>query len=68
MTSFYQKGSDHMDFLKGIFYLACGCLMTICYYTGHQILMNWLFAICLPFVAWDLAKAITPYQKAQKKD
>lgn len=57
-----------MDFLKGIFYLACGCLMAIFYYEGHPILMNWMFVVWLPFLAWDLAKAITPYQKAQKKD
>lgn len=57
-----------MDFLKGIFYLVCGCLMTICYYEGHQILLNWIFIIWLPFMAWDLVKAITPYQDVQKKD
>lgn len=57
-----------MDLVKMAFYTACGCLMAICYYTGHQILLNWIFIIWLPFATWDLVKTITPYQKAQKKD
>lgn len=49
-----------MQFIKGIFYVACGCLMTIFYREGMEIAMSWTFMIWLPFIAHDLAEAITP--------
>lgn len=56
-----------MDFLKAAYYTTAGVLMTICYYTGHQVLMNWLFLFWVPVLAWDFAKTITPYQDAKKR-
>ena len=49
-----------MQFIKGIFYVACGCLMTIFYREGMEIAMSWTFMIWLPFIAHDLTEAITP--------
>lgn len=51
-----------MQFIKGLFYAGCGCLMTIFYREGMEIAMSWTFMIWLPFIAHDLAEAITPYQ------
>lgn len=50
-----------MRFLKGIFYVGCGCLMTIFYREGMEVAMSWTFMIWLPFIAHDLAETITPY-------
>ncbi len=50
-----------MQFIKGLFYAGCGCLMTIFYREGMEIAMSWTFVIWLPFIAHDLAEAITPY-------
>lgn len=50
-----------MQFLKGIFYVSCGCLMTIFYREGMEVAMSWTFMIWLPFIAHDLAETITPY-------
>ena len=49
-----------MQFLKGIFYVGCGCLMTIFYREGMEVAMSWTFMIWLPFIAHDLAETITP--------
>lgn len=56
-----------MEFLKAAYYTAAGVLMTICYYTGHQTLMNWLFLFWVPILAWDFAQWITPYQDTKKE-
>lgn len=50
-----------MQFIKGLFYAGCGCLMTIFYREGMEVAMSWTFMIWLPFLAHDLAEAITPY-------
>lgn len=49
-----------MQFIKGLFYAGCGCLMTIFYREGMEVAMSWTFMIWLPFIAHDLAEAITP--------
>jgi len=35
--------------------------MTIFYREGMEVAMSWTFMIWLPFIAHDLAEAITPY-------
>ena len=50
-----------MQFLKGLFYAGCGCLMTIFYREGMEVAMSRTFMIWLPFIAHDLAETITPY-------
>ena len=55
-----------MQFIKGLFYAGCGCLMTIFYREGMEIAMSWTFVIWLPFIAHDLAEAITPYPTKKK--
>ena len=50
-----------MKFVKALFYTAVGSLMTIFYREGMEVAMSWTFMIWLPFIAHDLAEAITPY-------
>lgn len=50
-----------MNFVKALFYTAVGSLMTIFYRDGMEVAMSWIFMIWLPFIAHDLAEAITPY-------
>lgn len=50
-----------MQFIKGIFYAGCGCLMTIFYREGMEVAMSWVFVLWLPFAAHDFAEAITPF-------
>ena len=56
-----------MNLLKGAYYTACGILMTIFYYQGHQTLMNVVFLFWVPILAWDFAQWITPYQDTKKR-
>lgn len=50
-----------MKFVKALFYTAVGSLMTIFYREGMEVAMSWTFMLWLPFIAHDLAEAITPH-------
>lgn len=50
-----------MKFVKALFYTAVGSLMTVFYREGMEVAMSWTFMIWLPFIAHDLAEAITPF-------
>lgn len=50
-----------MKFIKALFYTGIGSLMTIFCREGMEVAMSWTFMIWLPFIAHDLAEAITPY-------
>lgn len=55
-----------MSFLKASFYTLCGCLMVLFHREGHEVLMSWTFIVWIFPLAWDLAKAMTPYHSTKK--
>lgn len=57
-----------MGLLKGAFFTACGALLVLFYREGHPILMNWTFVIWTLTIAWEFAKALTPYESTKKEN
>lgn len=52
-----------MGLIKALFYTACGSLLVLFWREGQQTLMTLTAIAWLPALAWDLALALTPYQK-----
>lgn len=53
-----------MKFLKMVLYTGAGALGTWAHLNGHDVLMNIVFVVWLPFAAADLAHVLSPWDES----
>lgn len=51
-----------MNVIKMAFYMLIGIGCTWSHMMGHDVMMNWLFFIWLPFGAYEIVNYISPWR------